>query len=121
MDRKLDIWEVLIEGDFIDHEASFHEAVFKEEERLERDLDEDEYNALLKEHAYGENGYEVSVIKKDNRHGHNSLGWGGCDKIILFGEEIGQNQLDYSPESETFAKKVAQALCDTLNKEGIDY
>jgi len=118
---RLDVWEVHIDGDFIDHETLFHEAVDKKEKELKRDLEEDEYEALLKEHEYGDNGYEVSVIKKDNEHGHNSWGWGGCDKIILFGTGLGQNDLDYSPESEAFAKKVAELLCDALNKEEVSY
>ncbi len=57
-------------------------------------------------------GYELSVIKKDNKHGQLSWGWGGEDKIILFGTGIGENQA----EDSEFALLVANKLCDALNK-----
>ena len=110
-------WEVLIKGDFIDHETAYHDAVNKEEEKLGRNLTEKEDDVILEKHEYGDNGYEISVIRKDNEHGHASWGWGGEDKIILFSDSLGGNHLDYSTESEAFAKKVAHKLCDALNEE----
>ena len=50
--------------------------------------------------------FEVSVIRKDNEHGHVSWGWPGDNKII-----IGVGSLK-------FALKAAHQLCSALN-EGV--
>jgi hypothetical protein len=38
-------------------------------------------------HVLGEcnpdRGWEISVVKKDNKHGHDSYGWFGEDKIMV--------------------------------------
>jgi hypothetical protein len=54
--------------------------------------------------------YELAVVRTDNAHGLKSMGWGGDDKIILFDS---MNQPTYDKK---FALKVAQILCDGLNK-----
>lgn len=65
-------------------------------------------------------GFELSVIRKNNKHGHDSWGWGDENKIILFGTGLGENSL---PEEDVkavkFAKRIAQLLCDVLNTEDI--
>ncbi len=56
---------------------------------------------------------EISVVRKDNEHGQRSGGWGGMDKIILFGAD------DYEEEDIKWCKKVAEVVCDALNSEGL--
>jgi len=53
---------------------------------------------------------ELSVIKADNKHGHNSWGWNGDDKIILLDES-----LDTRKELEWWLK-VAEILKNGMNK-----
>ena len=61
-------------------------------------------------------GYEVSVLKCDNRHGHESWGWGGPDKIIMFSNGVGGNELNpRTDDAIHFALDAAQKLCDALN------
>jgi len=60
--------------------------------------------------------FELSVIRIDNKHGHDSWGWGDVNKIILFGSGVGENSVD-SKEEKEFAVKVAGTLCAALNKE----
>ena len=59
--------------------------------------------------------YEISVIKKDNKHGHDSWGWGGGDKIVLFDNSyVNTHGLDISDKE--FMINVANALCIVMNK-----
>ena len=59
---------------------------------------------------------EISVIKKDNKHGHESYGWGGGNKIILFNVcESGSNTINIDDLEE--ALKIANLLCDAMNME----
>jgi hypothetical protein len=56
---------------------------------------------------------EVSVVRKNNKHGLDSRGWGDLNKIILFdGSEDIRNKADIE-----WMKKVAKATADALNKE----
>jgi len=113
-------WEVLVMG------ASFEsENIFKEVAELdslhekgkitEREL-EDKIEEL--EDRDEEFGLEISVIKKDNRHGHESYGCGEEDKIILWdsGGSVGNSMYT---GNVVWCKKVAELLCDSMNKEGM--
>lgn len=60
-------------------------------------------------------GVEISVLKENNTLGKGSYGWGGTDKIILFGDDT---QFD-SKEDIEWAKKVAKTVAEALNKEGL--
>lgn len=64
------------------------------------------------------NEYEISVIRKDNKQGHESMGWGGRNKIILFdgyfGNTYGLNILNKSDKK--FMLDVANKLCEVMNK-----
>jgi hypothetical protein len=102
MTNKIEKWEVFIQGPLSDEEAI--------EEVINRELcpecaNDKEY---LEEVKYRE--AEISVILKNNKHGHSSYGWGGEDKIII-GEYIG------GKESFEFFKHCAKILCDGLNRE----
>jgi hypothetical protein len=61
--------------------------------------------------------HEISVVRKDNEHGQHSWGWGGFQKIILFGTGMGQNRLFPVTEEEIrFAYWIADTLCAALNE-----
>ena len=76
------------------------------------------WSVLLKGRMEEEGGYELSVIRKDNKLGHESWGWGDEDKIILFDNEIGGNDLNPCNSSQiAFAKRAAFLLCEALNNE----
>jgi len=98
------------------------EVEFKEE-ILKYDNDRDEpytvdfdtiTDAGIKNEEY-EISVEISAIRKDNKHGHRSWGWGDSDKIILFdgGADIG------SKADIDWMLKVAQTTVDALNKAGL--
>ena len=53
---------------------------------------------------------EISVVRKNNKHGIKSYGWSGLDKIILFEND------DYTKEDIKWCEQVAEVICDTLNK-----
>lgn len=60
------------------------------------------------------NEVEISVVREDNKHGIESYGWGGLDKIILFDDS------DYYDKKEIeWCKQVAEAICEALNKKGL--
>jgi hypothetical protein len=59
-------------------------------------------------------GHELSVIRKDDRHGHLSWGWGGPSKIILFSSGTGGNML--GANDQALAMDCARILCDGLNR-----
>lgn len=63
-----------------------------------------------------ERSYEISAILKSNEFGHRSWGWGGLDKVILFSNGVGGNQLNpCTPERWERALKMASAIVDSLN------
>jgi hypothetical protein len=75
---------------------------------------------MTKKDKNGDTQFELSVIKKDNKHGHDSWGWGNLDKIILFTSD-GTNLLGYPCEEEVvYMKYVASLLCKALNN-GTNY
>ncbi len=55
--------------------------------------------------------YEYSAIKKDNTFGHQSWGWGGDNKIIVFGSGIGGNSIQDKAE----AKRIIEDFVHMLN------
>lgn len=57
-------------------------------------------------------GLEISVIRKNYRHGFDSWGWGGTDKIILFDANEAETVADIE-----WMKKVAETTADALNKK----
>ena len=59
--------------------------------------------------------YEISVIQKDNKHGHTSWGWGDKDKIILFDRDVSFE----SKQDMQWAVEVAKTLSDALNKNNL--
>ena len=59
-------------------------------------------------------GLEISVIKKDNEHGHESYGYGGVDKIILWTtDSVAGNEM-YTGDIQ-WCKDIAQLLCNCMN------
>lgn len=97
-----DSWEVFIDT------GSLGELYEPDDDDDNDDFDEDKVAV-----------YEIGAIRKDDEHGHKSWGWGDADnKIILFGNST--NPLTgediVSDERIEWAKKVAQGLCDVLNK-----
>jgi len=61
-----------------------------------------------------ERDYEISVIKKGNKLGHESWGWGGKDKIIIFDNQT-CNTYGLDIFNEGFMLSVANKFCDALN------
>jgi hypothetical protein len=61
----------------------------------------------------GDEGFELSVVQHDAEM-RRSWGWGGPEKIILFGTSIGQNQLtiDRLPFALGLAERLAKSLND---------
>lgn len=60
----------------------------------------------------GKEHYELSVIKLSNKFGQKFWGWGDENKIILFGTNLGEN----THQNQKKAKKIANIICDALNK-----
>ncbi len=95
------------------------EVEFKEEV-LKYDDDTDEHytvdfdtitDADIKNEEY-EISVEISVIRKDNKFGHESWGWGHSAKIILFDGDI-----DIESKADIdWMLKVAQTTADDVNK-----
>ena len=56
---------------------------------------------------------EISIVRKNNKHGIKSYGYGGLDKIILF-----ENN-DYTKKDIKWCEQVAKVICETLNKKGL--
>lgn len=78
--------------------------------------------ALIKD---GIHDYEISAIRKNNEHGHNSWGYGNADnKIILFSEDSNSLNTDENDvvSEETFnsAKDMTQEFCNMLNSREIN-
>jgi len=80
-----------------------------------------EYEKLYKEGGEDPKDYdiedfqdiEISVVRENDKHGQESYGWGGDDKIILFndpGHAVTQEDMDWY-------QKVAEAVCKALNHE----
>lgn len=90
---------------------SLHEKGKITEEELEDRIDE-------LEEEDDEFGLEISVIKKDNKHGHESWGWGDEDKIILW-DSSGNISNEMYTGNIVWCKKVAELLCNSMNKEGM--
>jgi len=69
--------------------------------------------------------YELSVVRDDNGLGKRSWGRGGMKKIILFGSDMAENNLDVSEDGVVtskaieFALKLANGICHMLNKEQV--
>lgn len=68
--------------------------------------------------------YEISIIRKGNKHGHKSWGWDNMrgdikDKTILFTENqnnLGMDKDDCIPNKRLdWGKDMAQKFCDVLN------
>jgi hypothetical protein len=56
---------------------------------------------------------EISVIAKNNKHGHRSWGWPDTNKIILLDGSIqGKDDLDWTIN-------VAKILCNALNRKEV--
>lgn len=62
-------------------------------------------------------GYELSVIRDDFKLGLDSYGWGGINKIILFGDGVGKNTITHrTPENISLAMYAANSLRDAMNR-----
>ncbi len=114
------VWEILIMGaDFESHD------IFEQVTRLnllheKGEITEKEYDKEIDklEDRDDEFALEISVIKKDNKHGHNSYGWGGESKIILW-DSSGAISNSMFTGNIVWCKKVAELLCDNMNKKGM--
>jgi hypothetical protein len=60
--------------------------------------------------------YEVSVIKKYNIIGHETWGYGGADKIILWPYDC-TNSFEMNVSDIDFMLDVANKLCKLMNDE----
>jgi len=117
MQKKSEKWEVLIKTSLLEDEM---DPLLNENSK-----DDDEHEARERRDWLkikdGVSSYEISAIRKSNKHGHESWGWGDADaKIVLFKD--GGNDLEadkdevVSEETLKWAEKVTQGLCDLLNK-----
>ena len=113
-------WEVLVMGaDFESHD------IFEQVAKLnllheKGKITEEEYEKGIDnlEDRDDEFGLEISVIKKSDKHGHDSYGWGGESKIILWASNgIMSNSMFTG--NIVWCKKVAELLCDSMNKKGM--
>jgi len=91
-------WEVAVKCETREELYEMHEEDGEEPE----DFDIKDFNSV-----------EVSVLRSDNELGMKSYGWGGMDKIILFGED------EYKQKDIEWCKQVAETICNALNKEGL--
>ena len=58
-------------------------------------------------------GCEVSLIRKNNKHGQKSWGWGSVSKIIMFSTgKITKTRFNWM-------KKIAKIACNSLNEESV--
>jgi hypothetical protein len=118
--NKDNVWEVLVKGATCESADIFEKVAelnllrekgkIKEEkfwDRIEELEDRDEEFSL-----------EISVIKKDNEHGHESYGYGDENKIILWSTD-GSAGNEMSTEDVHWCKNVAQLLCDSMNKNNM--
>jgi hypothetical protein len=55
---------------------------------------------------------EISLVRKDFKHGQKSWGWGGISKIIMF---TGTGKI--SKKRFQWMKNIAKLACISLNKE----
>lgn len=111
-------WEVLVMGnngpssDIFEQVAKIKTLCYKSE--ITEEEAEDRIDEL--EDRDDEFGLEISVIKKDNEHGHESYGWGDEDKIILWDSSGSAGNEMYTGNIQ-WCRKVAELLCDYMNKE----
>ena len=57
--------------------------------------------------------YEISILRKNNKHGHESWGKSDSDKIIIF------EGLRFEKHEIKWAIKVANTIIDALNKNNL--
>lgn len=89
------------------------EAKFETREELEKLYKE--MGADLEEQGIEDfNEVEISIIREDNELGKKSYGWDGDDKITLFDEPE-----ETTEESMKWYKKVAETMCEALNRKGL--
>ena len=112
-------WEVLIDG--VECEST---DIFEQVEKINSLLDgakitekEAERRISELEERDEEFGLEISVIRKDNIHGHESWGWGDETKIILWSSGDTSNEM--STNNILWCRKVAELLCDSMNKNNM--
>jgi hypothetical protein len=113
-------WEVLVMGDSGPSSNIFEEVAkiktLYAESKITEDEEEDRISGL--EDRTEEFGLEISVIKIDNEHGHESYDWGDEDKIILWDSQgIAGNEM-YTGNIQ-WCKDVAQLLCDKMNENNM--
>lgn len=115
-----DKWEVLIMGDTCESADIFKKVAKIEALRIESKITEEKADKEISrlEDRDEEFGLEISVIKKDNEHGHESYGWGGVDKIILWTTDGVVGNEMYTGDIG-WCKNVAQLLCNSMNKNNM--
>jgi len=120
MHKKKDIWEVLVLGATFESKNIFKEV--KEINTLYNMSEITEKEASKRVHDLekrdSEFGLEISVIKENNKFGHESYGWGGTNKIILWDTDGVVGNEMYTCDIN-WCKSVAQLLCDSMNKKGM--
>lgn len=112
--RNDDVWEVLIMGN-VDEATVIAKQVKDAMDAHEISvMTHDDFDTIYMDlqDNFVDCEIEISVAHKNNKHGHESYGWGDTDKIILWGS--GQN--DFAIEEFSWCKKIAKLLCDQLNK-----
>jgi hypothetical protein len=115
-----DKWEVLIMGDEYNDDDLFEEIAKINDLLFKSEITDDEADKMVSaiEDKDDEFGLEISVIRKDYEHGHESYGWGGQDKIILWDSGgVAGNEM-YTGDIH-WCRKAAQLLCDNMNKENM--
>ena len=116
-------WEVLIQGNNSESKDIFEQiekvntaALLKGPSRISEEEAEKRIEVL--EERDDEFGLEISVIRKDNEHGHESYGCGGENKIILW-DSSGTCSNEMYTGSIGWCKQVAELLCEAMNKKGM--
>lgn len=113
-------WEVLIMGDEYNDDNIFEEVTKINDLISKSKITDEEADKMISgiEDKDGEFGLEIAVIRKDYKHGHESYGWGGQDKIILWdsGGVVGNDM--YTGDIH-WCRKVAELLCDSMNKNNM--
>lgn len=100
--KKRGKWVTLVKEEVLSYDVDRDERLpARLEDLTDKDIENDTYEISL----------EISVIRKDYKHGFDSWGWGGTDKIILFDADEVETVADIE-----WMKKVAQTTADALNK-----
>jgi hypothetical protein len=100
-------WEVLVKDDILSwdenkgkwNQIELGDAAFRDDDEVREECT-----------------FEISIIRKGNKGGHESWGWADEDKIILDGPGATE---PWSREKLDWWIKIASIMAEALNKEGM--